>query len=89
MTIETVSRADIGVGLPDWSAAEFLDMPLAEGVILRALVCRLGAGRWQWSINSLHADSGELISVGIESNIADARLMAASEIEKCLDNAVG
>jgi hypothetical protein len=89
MTIETVSRADIGAGLFDWSAAEFLDMPLADGNILRALVCRLGAGSWQWSISSMHADSGELISIGVEGSIAAARLMAASEIEKCLDNAVG
>jgi hypothetical protein len=89
MTIETVSRSDIGVGLSDWSAAEFLDMPLADGNILRALVCRLGAGRWQWSISSMHADSGELISIGVENSVAAARRVAASEIEKCLDSAVG
>jgi hypothetical protein len=89
MTVETARHAAIDDDLSDWSVAEFLDTPLADGLILRALVCRLGAGKWQWSISSMGVGIGELISMGVESSAAGARLTAASEIEKCLDNAIG
>jgi hypothetical protein len=70
--------------LPQWSAAEFLDMPV-DGLILRALICRLGSGKWQWSIMSVEGESeGRLISAGTEHTVADARLMAASELDKCI-----
>jgi len=89
MTVETAPNAAIDADLPEWSAAEFLDTALADGLILRALVCRVRAGKWEWSISSLSGDSGELISVGVENSVAAARRMAALEIEKCLDNAIG
>ena len=49
--IDNPSAAD-AVNLGDWSAAEFLDTSCAGSLTLRALVCRLGAGQWQWSIIS-------------------------------------
>jgi hypothetical protein len=71
--------------LPQWSAAEFLDMPFADGLLLRALICRLGAGKWQWSIMSIDGDrGGELIGVGTEKTVAEARQTAASELDKCI-----
>ena len=90
MVVDTASSAAraIDADLSEWSAAEFIDAPLADGLVLRALVCRLGAGRWQWSISSLEGDSGELICVGIESSVAGARRTAASEIVKCLENPI-
>jgi len=70
--------------LPRWSAAEFLDVPV-DGLILRALVCRLGGGRWQWSITSIEGEAeGRLVSAGTERSIADARQMAACELDKCI-----
>jgi hypothetical protein len=72
--------------LPEWSAAEVLDTPVSGNVKLRALVCRLGAGRWQWSISSIDGERGELISTGMEKNVAAARQMAMSEIAKCLES---
>ena len=76
------------LNLPEWLAAEFLDTPLANDLVLRALVCRLGAGKWQWSICSLSGESGELISIGVEKTAAAARLMATSELAKCLEDAI-
>ena len=71
--------------LPQWSAAEFLNVPYADGLSLFALVCRLGPGKWQWSIMCVDGDKGgELISIGTEKNVADARLTAASELDKCM-----
>jgi hypothetical protein len=73
--------------LPRWSAAEFLDTPYADGLVLRALICRLGAGKWQWSILSIDGDrDGELISIGTENTVAEARCTAASELDKCIRN---
>jgi hypothetical protein len=70
--------------LPHWSPAEFLDMPYVDGFVLRALVCRLG-GKWQWSIMSIEGDSdGKLISLGTAKTVADARRIAASELDKCI-----
>jgi hypothetical protein len=72
----------------DWSAAEVLDTQVADDQTLRAMVCRLGAHRWQWSVSSLDHDRGELISVGTERTAAAARRTAAAEIAKCLENPV-
>jgi hypothetical protein len=74
--------------LPAWSAAEVLDTQLPDDFTLRALVCRLGAGKWQWSISSLDGERGELISTGIEKSAADARQVATCEIAKCLEDAL-
>jgi len=74
--------------LAEWSTAEILDTPLDDASLLRALVCRLETGRWQWSISSLDAHRTELISTGVESNAAAARTMARSEIAKCLESAL-
>jgi hypothetical protein len=71
--------------LPQWSAAEFLDMPYVDGLVLRALICRLTPRKWQWSVMSIDGDrSGELIGIGTESSLADARATAASELDKCM-----
>lgn len=71
--------------LPLWSAAEFLDMPYVDGLVLRALVCRLAPGTWQWSVMSLEAGRrGELIGIGTEGSLAEARATAASELDKCM-----
>jgi hypothetical protein len=70
----------------EWSTAEVLDAPLPDDLMLRAVVFRLGIRKWQWSISSLDGDRGELISAGIEKSAAAARLMATSEIAKCLGN---
>jgi hypothetical protein len=88
MPLDTAPRASIDVDLLDWSAAEFLDTPHADGLILRALVCRLGAGKWQWSISSLDGGNGALICAGFEKTIAEARETAASELIKCLENPI-
>jgi hypothetical protein len=70
----------------EWSAAEVLDTPSSDGRTLRALVCRLGVGKWQWSVSSLDSDRGELISTGLEPSLTAARATATAEIGKCLDN---
>jgi hypothetical protein len=72
--------------LTEWSAAEVLDTAFSDGLTLRALVCRLGAGKWQWSISALGGDRGELIGTGLEKSLAAARATAVTEIAKCLDN---
>ena len=74
--------------LPSWTAAEFLDTPYANGLMLRALICRLAPSRWQWSIMSIAADRGELIGLGVERTIGAARRTAAGEIEKCIQDAL-
>jgi len=71
--------------LPQWSAAEFLDMPYADGFVLRALICRLKASKWQWSIMAIDAGGeGELIGIGTEKTVTEARQTAASELDKCI-----
>ncbi|HWB51702.1 MAG TPA: hypothetical protein VG651_21520 [Stellaceae bacterium] len=70
--------------LPSWSAAEFLDTPFSEELILRAVICRLGPARWQWSILTIGSDRGEVIAIGTETSATAARQTAASEIEKCM-----
>ncbi len=72
--------------LYEWSGAEVLDTPVSGELVLRALVCRLAAGKWQWSISSCDGERGELISSGIEKTVVAARQMATSEIAKCLEN---
>jgi|HubBroStandDraft_3_1064219.scaffolds.fasta_scaffold592146_2 hypothetical protein len=74
--------------LPEWSAAEVLDAPLPNDLMLRAIVCRAEAGKWQWSVSSLEGDRGELISTGLAESAAAARLMATSEIAKCVENPI-
>ena len=81
-----ISSRSVAADLAEWSAAEVLDTPFSDGLMLRALVCRLGAGKWQWSITSLDGDRGELIGIGLEKSLAAARAMATMEITKCLDN---
>jgi len=70
--------------LPQWSAAEFLDMPYVDGLTLRALICRLTPRKWQWSIMSLDGERGDLIGIGTEASLAEARATAASELDKCM-----
>jgi hypothetical protein len=72
-----------------WSAAEFTEWRLPDGLTLRAVVCRTAADRWQWSISSLAQDRGELICSGVEKSNTAARDAAASEITKCLENPMG
>src|SRR5260370_31707362 len=75
-------KAPRSVGMPHldfpaWAAAEFLDLSVADGVVLRKLVCRLGADRWQWSISAISPpDRGELISSGTAETIVKARIGA-------------
>ena len=84
MNVNEATRAT-EFSLPHWSAAEFLDTPYADGLVLRALICRLGIGKWQWSIMSIDGDrGGELISVGTEKTVMDARRTAAGELDKCI-----
>ena len=71
--------------LPQWSPAEFLDMPYVDGLVLRALICRLAPGKWQWSVMSIDGGrGGELIGLGTEGSLAQARATAASELDKCM-----
>ena len=85
--LDQSSRAAM-LDLPEWSAAEILDTSLSDDLMLRAIVCRLSSGRWQWSITTLAAERGELISTGTEKNIGAARRMATSEMAKCVENAL-
>lgn len=88
--LDLVSPAQTSdLDLSAWSSAEVLDTPLAEDHTLRAIVLRLGAHKWQWSISSMDSDErGELISAGIEKTAAAAREMATVEIAKCFDSAL-
>jgi hypothetical protein len=70
--------------LPQWSAAEFLDMAYSDGLLLRALICRLTPRKWQWSVMSIDGERGELIGIGTEGSLAEARAAAASELDKCM-----
>jgi hypothetical protein len=70
--------------LPAWSAAEFLDVPYADGLRLRAVICRLGPGEWQVTLISMSGDSGEVISVSVARTAAEAREVAASELDKSM-----
>jgi hypothetical protein len=74
--------------LPQWSAAEVLDTPFSDNLTLRALVCRLAAAQWQWSILSIDGERGELISIGVAPSLSAARIAAASEIAKCVESAI-
>jgi hypothetical protein len=74
--------------LPEWSAAEILEVPLADELVLRAVVCRMESGEWQWTVGSRGRDQGELISAGVENSPVAARSMAATEIAKCLESAL-
>jgi hypothetical protein len=86
--LDLVSPAQTSdLDLSAWSSAEVLDTPLAEDHTLRAIVLRLGAHKWQWSISSMDSDErGELISAGTERTADAARRQAASEITKCLES---
>jgi hypothetical protein len=69
---------------PQWAVAELLDIPYADGSLLRAVICRISFGKWQWSVMSISGDSGELIGLGRENSVAAARQTVASEIDKCI-----
>src|SRR5258708_2934005 len=73
--------------LSEWSAAEFLDVELSDGLVLRTLICRLAARRWQWSISSIDGDRGDLICAGIGNSVIAARRTATSELAKCVEDA--
>jgi hypothetical protein len=74
--------------LPEWSAAEILEVPLADELVLRAVVCRMESGQWRWTVGSRGPELGELISTGVESSPVAARSMATGEIAKCLESAL-
>lgn len=74
--------------LPEWSAAEILEVPLADELVLRAVVCRMQSGQWRWTVGSRGPELGELISTGVESSPVAARSMAKSELSKCLASAL-
>lgn len=75
--------------LPRWSTAEFIDIPYAGGLVLRALICRLGPNKWQWSVMSIDGDHGEVIGIGIARSRAEARAITASELDKCMRDPLG
>jgi hypothetical protein len=88
LDLASPARAD-DLDLAEWSAAEVLDAPLADDQTLRAIVFRLGAHKWHWSLSSLDGDDrGELISSGTERTAATARHTATVEIAKCLESAL-
>jgi len=66
-----------------WSDAEFFDEPFPDGLVLRALVCLLEDGQWEWTINVLGQGKGEMISTGIAKTLAKARQTAIAEIAQC------
>jgi hypothetical protein len=88
MTVDVITVTTPELSLPEWSAAEVLDMPLADEEVLRAVIYRAGAGKWHWSISTLGSERGELISAGVESSAAAARTTATSEIAKCIESAL-
>jgi hypothetical protein len=70
--------------LPRWSTAEFLDIPYARGLMLRALICRLGPNKWQWSVMSIDGNYGEVISIGTaRSRAKRARPQHPNSISAC------
>lgn len=88
MTVDVTNAPEPELSLPEWSAAEVLDMPLADEEVLRAVICRVGAGKWHWSISSIEGERGELISAGVAKSAEAARSTAASEIAKCVESAL-
>jgi hypothetical protein len=80
----TEARHTTEFSVPRWSAAEFLDIPYADGTILRAVICRLSPGKWQSTILCLSGDSGEVISTTLSKTAAEAHEIAASELDKCI-----
>jgi hypothetical protein len=89
MTSDSVHGAEMIVELLAWKTAQFLDMPGAGGVILRTLICQLGADKWHWSISSLEGESGALICSGLEKTLDTARETVGSELAKCLGDPTG
>ena len=69
-----------------WLYAEIQDVPFVEGVIVRAIVCRIGIAIWQWSVVAMDGDRGELISIGTMPDKVSARRAAASEVGKCFSS---
>ena len=88
MTVDVTTMTVPQLGIAEWTAAEILDTPVVDELLLRAVVCRQAAGEWHWSISSLDGDRGELISAGVARSATAARKMATSEIAKCLESAV-
>ena len=86
MSTLTAPAGDTDFALPAWSAAEFLDTPFVDRLTLRAVICRLGPGRWQWIIMNIGKGYGEIIAVGTEASVMEARQTAAAEIEKCVQD---
>jgi len=71
-----------------WSEAQIFDTQITPDLTVRALVCRLPAGSWQWCISSIDGDGGAMISLGVERTAAAARRVAADEVAKSLENAI-
>ena len=88
MTVDVSTDTAPELSLPQWSAAEVLDMPLADEEVLRAVICRTSAGKWHWSVSSLGSEHGELISAGVTKSAEAARSTAAAEIAKCVESAL-
>lgn len=88
MTVDVAPVTTPEPNLPEWSAAEILDMPVADDEVLRAVIYRASAGKWHWSISALGSERGELISAGTERSAAAARTTATSEIAKCIESAL-
>jgi hypothetical protein len=72
-----------------WSSAEFLDVPCSGDALLRAMVCPLGSGKWQGLVLYLSNADGEVISVTMAKTAAEAREIAASELDKCIHDPIG
>lgn len=70
--------------ISSWTAAEFLDVPCAGGTLLRAVACPLGSGKWQVIVLYLSGPGGEVISTTTAKTAAEARELAASELDKCI-----
>ena len=45
--------------MPRWSAAEFLDVPYADGAVLRAVICPSSPGKWQVLVLYLGGTGGQ------------------------------
>jgi hypothetical protein len=87
MAVDVISAVQAPqLDLPEWSASEFLDVQLSDGLVLRVLVCRLEAGKWQWTISTIDGDRGDLICTGTEQSAIGAHLMATTELAKCLED---
>lgn len=88
MTVDVISDTAAELSLPQWTAAEILDIPFADEEALQAVIYQVGAGRWRWSISALGSERGELISAGTAKSAEAARIIAASEIAKCVESAL-